>query len=134
MDPRFNISPLSQVRPVARPGTSKPSSVQGNAFDLALREALSRSSGTGGDLTVTAHAEKRLQERGIRFDPETKQLLGQALDELQAKGARDSLVLTGNAAFVVNVPTRTLVTAMDPADLRDRIVTQIDSVSIKHHA
>ncbi len=134
MDPRFSISPVSQIRPAVQPAAAKSVSQAGSGFDLALREALTRSPGSKGGLNVTAHAEKRLQERQIPFDTETKRLLGEALDELSAKGARDSLVLTESGAFVVNVPTRTLVTAMDPADLRDRIVTQIDSVSIKQHA
>lgn len=134
MDPRFSVGPITPTRTATPSAAVKSNAVNGNGFDLALREVLTRTTGTRSGLNVTAHAEKRLQERNIPFDTETKQLLGEALDELQAKGARDSLVLTGNAAFVVNVPTRTLVTAMDPADLRDKIVTQIDSVSIKHHA
>lgn len=134
MDPRFSVAPITPTRTATPSAAARSSSANGNEFDLALREALTRSTGSRGGLNVTAHAEKRLQERNIPFDLEMKQLLGEALDELQAKGARDSLVLTGNAAFVVNVPTRTLVTAMDPMDLRDKIVTKIDSVSIKHHA
>lgn len=134
MDPRFSVGPITPVRTATSSSAVRPSSANAGEFDLALREILTRTIGPQSGLNVTAHAEKRLQERHIPFDSETKQLLGEALDELQAKGARDSLVLTGKAAFVVNVPTRTLVTAMDPTDLRDKIVTKIDSVSIKHHA
>jgi flagellar operon protein len=80
---------------------------------------------------LSAHAEKRLAERRIPFGDDVRNLLDTAMTELQAKGARDALILTDQGAFVVNVPTRTLVTAMNQDDLSGRIVTQIDSISIK---
>ncbi len=83
-------------------------------------------------LNVSGHAEKRLNERNIALDIGTKNTLIGALDELAAKGARDSLVLTPNAAFLLNVPTRTLVTAMDLSEMKNRIVTQIDSVFVRN--
>ena len=61
---------------------------------------------------------------------ELRSTLELALDELSAKGSRDSLVLHGDEAFVVNVPTRTLITAMSREDMQNRIITQIDSVNI----
>ncbi len=48
-----------------------------------------------------------------------------------AKGAKNSLVLTNEGAFVVNVPNRTLVTAIGLEEMRSGIVTNIDSVNMK---
>lgn len=101
----------------------------GAEFGSVFRQALERSS--SADIRLTAHAEKRIQERSIPFDQNVRKTLGEAMDELGRKGAKDSLVLTNEGAFVVNVPTRTLVTAMGIREMNDRIVTQIDSVSVK---
>jgi len=112
--------------PSRQPSVARPT---GDSFGTILRRTLD--SQTGNPINLTAHAEKRLAERNISLEGPVGRILNEALDELQAKGARDSLVVTGNGAFVVNVPSRTLITAMDPNEMQDRIVTQIDSVSLK---
>ncbi len=106
------------------PGTAVP-----NLFGQVLQKALDRSASP--EIRISAHAEKRLVERQIALDGELRSTLSQAIDELGRKGARDSLVITGKGAFVVNIPSRTLVTAMNVQEMEDRIVTQIDSVSFK---
>ena len=80
-------------------------------------------------LTVSAHAAQRLEERAIDLAP-LRERIAEALDTLDAKGARDAVLLGTDAAFVVNVPNRTVVTALAPDEMRDRAVTQIDSALI----
>ncbi|MBF0500764.1 MAG: hypothetical protein HQM09_11570 [Candidatus Riflebacteria bacterium] len=120
--------PLGLLNPV-RPVPGKGDASRTTSFEGLLQDAL-QSTGRG-DLHVTAHAEKRLTERGISLDGESGRQLNQAIDELRAKGGRDSLILTQDGAFLVNVPSRTLITAMDPSEMQNRIITQIDSVSLK---
>lgn len=81
-------------------------------------------------LTVSAHAQERIAQRGISLTPAEQASLGEALSELDAKGARDALVLRPDAAFVVNVPSRTVITAVAQEDLEARIFTQIDSTML----
>jgi flagellar operon protein len=47
-----------------------------------------------------------------------------------AKGARDSLVLVDQTAFVVSVPNRTVITAVDREHMREQVFTNIDSAVI----
>lgn len=79
------------------------------------------------DLTVSAHAAQRLEARGIDFSDAVRDRVGEALDALDAKGARDALLVGADGAFVVSVPNRTVVTALAPDEMRTRAVTQIDS-------
>jgi len=81
---------------------------------------------------ISAHAQKRLTERNINMNPALESSLNKAFSELESKGARDSLVMTREGAFVVNVPSRTLVTAMGIDEMRNGLVTNIDSVSMKY--
>ena len=78
-------------------------------------------------LAVSAHAAQRLDARGIDFSDAVRGRVTEALDALDAKGAREALLIGGDGAFVVSVPNRTVVTALAPDEMRDRVVTQIDS-------
>ena len=68
--------------------------------------------------------------RAITLTEPLREQIAQALDTLGAKGANDALLLGTDAAFVVNVPNRTVVTALAPDEMHDRVVTQIDSALI----
>lgn len=131
MDSRVALGRIQAFIPGARSkGESGRLPAAGADFRSLLTQNLQGAS--SGELNVSSHAEKRLMERHIPMDGKTKGLLMEALQELQAKGARDSLVITQDAAFLLNVPTRTLVTAMDLREAQERIITQIDSVSLKN--
>ena len=78
-------------------------------------------------LTVSAHASQRAGERAIDLSEPVQQRISTALDLLDAKGARDALLFGPEAAFVVNVPNRTVVTALALDEMQDRAITQIDS-------
>ncbi|MGF7029728.1 flagellar operon protein [Paenibacillus mucilaginosus] len=76
------------------------------------------------------HAEQRLIQRGITLAPEELVKLSSAIDKAAAKGAKDSLMLIGDAALIVNIKNRTVVTAIDSASMKDNLFTQIDSAMI----
>lgn len=78
------------------------------------------------------HAAKRLEQRGIELKPEEVGKIGKAIDNAAAKGAKDSLILMKDMAFIVNVHNRTVVTAMDENSMKDNVFTQIDSAVIIH--
>ena len=46
------------------------------------------------------------------------------------KGIKDSLVIMDKLAFIVNVPSATVVTAMDQLDNSENIFTNIDGAVI----
>jgi flagellar operon protein len=81
-------------------------------------------------LKFSAHAAARMSSRGINLTPELMGKLEHAVSNAAVKGARDSLVLMKNCAFIVNVPNRTVVTAMDGESLKENIFTNIDSAVI----
>lgn len=76
------------------------------------------------------HASKRLEQRGITLKPEQLGQIGKAIDSAAAKGAKDSLILMNNMAFIVNVHNRTVVTALDENSMKNNVFTQIDSAVI----
>ncbi len=105
---------------LGRPNTQP--AAQGNEFKAILDQNL---------LKFSNHASKRLEQRGIEFSTEQMASLNQAIDKAAAKGSKDSLILMkNNVALIVNVPNRTVVTAMDGNSMKDNVFTQIDSAVI----
>ncbi len=83
-----------------------------------------------GSVRFSAHARTRLHSRNITMTDEILGKLDKAVENAERKGSRDSLILLSDLAFVVNVPNRTVITAMDGKTMKDNIVTNIDSTVI----
>lgn len=82
------------------------------------------------NLKFSAHARSRLQSRNIEVSSESLSKLGKAVDQANQKGAHESLILIEDAAFVVNIDNRTVITAMDEGRLQENVFTNIDSAVI----
>jgi flagellar operon protein len=109
--------PTAGVRPGSDPGV-RPGSDPG--FGAALAKELGR-------LTYSGHALDRIRQRGIAVD---EARLGAGVDRAAAKGARTTLVLIDQAAFVVAPQNRTVITAVDREHMREQVFTNIDSAVI----
>ena len=78
----------------------------------------------------SAHAASRLTSRGIDMGAEQMRKLGEAVDKAAAKGIDETLILTKDAAFIVSVKNRTVVTAMDRTQLDGNVFTNIEGAVI----
>lgn len=81
-------------------------------------------------LKFSAHASARVQSRKLDMSPEQMRKLNEAVDKAAAKGLDDTLVLTKDAAFIVSVKNRTVVTALDRGALDGNVFTNIDGAVI----
>lgn len=81
-------------------------------------------------LRFSAHASQRLKERKIALDPQTLTRVNDAVDKAAAKGIEDTLVLTSEAALIVSVKNRTVVTAMDRNSIQGNVFTNIDGAIV----
>jgi len=52
--------------------------------------------------------------------------MNEAVNKASTKGVKDSLVIVDNMAFVVNVKSRTVITAVNNNELKDNVFTNID--------
>jgi len=71
-----------------------------------------------------------MHSRGIELSPERLNQIADAIDKAQNKNSKETLILTDEAAFVVSIKNRTIVTAFDKDNLKDGVVTSIDSAVI----
>lgn len=74
------------------------------------------------------HATLRLESRNINFDNADLQKLQEAVERAETKGSKDSLIMLNQTALIVNIPNRTVVTAMPVENQADNVFTNIDSV------
>lgn len=116
----FPTGPVGPIGPRA-PQAPKPSNAPsfGDVFRQKAQE-----------LKFSGHAQARLKSRNIELDAAKMAKLSDAVERAAAKGARDSLVLMDDTAYVVSVKNRTVITAVDGASLKDNVFTNIDSAVI----
>jgi flagellar operon protein len=117
---------------VRRPATSpqKPAAKTGQSGSVDFKSTLDAALNKTGGVTFSAHAKARLHSRGVQLDRAKIDALSKAIDKAGARGARESLVLSDEAAYVVSVTNRTVITAFDRDNLRDGVFTAIDSAVI----
>ena len=94
--------------------------------DVSFEEVLRQKQ----QLKFSKHAEKRLESRNISLSDEQNARLADGVEQAGAKGIKDSLVLIDSLAFIVNVPSKTVVTAMDQTETQANIFTNIDGAVI----
>ena len=118
-----NINQVSGTRPA--PVLQKQQQVKSD-FSNILNEKLKENAG----VKFSKHAEQRLQDRKINLTDNQKEKINKAVSRADEKGVKDSLVLMDNLAFVVNVKSRTVITAVNSNELKDNVFTNIDGAVI----
>ncbi len=98
---------------------------------LSFQEILAKKSlETGGGLRFSKHALGRLSDRKIELSTSQLERLNDGARKAGQKGIRESLVMVDQLAFIVNVPNRTVVTAMDSTETSENIFTNINGAVI----
>jgi len=100
------------------------------AGQLSFNQVLEQGLAGNADLKFSAHAQERLQSRGIRLSTEDMVRLRQGLAQAAAKGSKESLLMKDGVGFVVSVKNQTVITAVDAASMKGNVFTNIDSAVI----
>lgn len=119
----WSPTPIDQSK-LKSSGQGRTSPSSGISFGDVLAKASSDSNQV--DWRISQHAQERLAQRGITLSNADLSKMTLAAKQAQEKGAKDAYMVIGQTGLVVNLPSRTVVTAMNNQD--STIVTQIDSV------
>jgi len=128
LETRFQIPNTNPVIPISKPAPS-PAQAKANAAGASFQEVLQQKL-DHTSLKFSAHAQKRMMANGIRLSEHDMAKLTEAVDKVDAKGSRESLILIRDLAFVVSVKNRTVITAINHERLKDNVFTNIDSAVI----
>ena len=92
-----------------------------SGFGALLQQELAKQQPAPG-VTFSKHAISRAEERGIQV---TDQLAG-SVARAQAKGAANILAMDADKAFIINVPSAKVITAITQDEMKENIFTNID--------
>ena len=120
MDIRANAD-IKRVEPLRQNNKKQQVSRE---FQTIMQEALSQST-DDKELKISNHAQKRLDQRGFSLAGEDMSNLSQAMDELDDKGSKNSLLFYKDMALIASIDNRTIITALNQNELDT--VMNIDS-------
>jgi len=119
-----------RVTPEKEPAVPKGSGI--SDFERVLRDQQvpPGAGAPASGLKFSQHAETRIKSRSIPWNADLERRVNGGIDSARDKGSRETLILAGDVAVIANVKSRTVITAMDAANLKERIFTNIDSAVI----
>lgn len=109
------------------PSTNKETVTTSSFKDILQAKS---SFGLDSEIKFSKHASMRLMDRNISLSPEQMDRLTDGTKKAQEKGIKESLVLLDSLAFIVNVPSKTVVTALDKSETSENVFTNIDGAVI----
>lgn len=115
-------------RYLSRSSAQTADSANGLSFEEIFKQKQEVSESS--ELRFSKHAQGRLNDRHIDLSEEQSERLESGVMKASEKGIKESLVLLDSLAFIVNVPNRTVVTAMEQSESKDNIFTNIDGAII----
>lgn len=93
------------------------------SFQSFLKESLQTPS---TEMKISNHAQKRMEERGIELNQSDLTSIEGAVEELNQKGSKNSLIVYKDMAFITSINNRTIITAMNTDEMET--ITNIDSM------
>ena len=106
--------------------SQSPKTADGESF----KDMFSKEIAGARELQFSKHAQERLHSRGIELNDDDVNRIATAIDKADVKGSKETLIMMDDLAFVVSVKNRTVITAFDRDNLREGVVTSIDSAVI----
>ena len=84
-----------------------------NSAKTSFGDILAAKEMEASQVKFSKHAALRMNDRGLEISDEQLVRLKSGTDMAADKGINDSLVMIDDLAFIVNVPSRTVITAIE---------------------
>jgi flagellar operon protein len=124
LKPMDSVQNQAQIQILQQQASKAAESVQ--SFTDVLQTTVNQ----GTALKFSAHAKDRLSLRNINLSADDVSRMTDAVNKAAAKGAKQSLLVMNNLAFIVSVTNRTVITALDDSNMKENVFTNIDSAVI----
>jgi len=82
------------------------------------------------EIKFSKHAQQRMAARDISLSGDELEKVNNAVRAAKQKGIRDSLIIMKDIAFIVNIPSNTVVTAVQGDEMKQNVYTNIDGAVI----
>ena len=101
------------------------SNINSSSFGEILKSKQEENSGT---LRFSKHVNQRLASRNIDLSSSQRNRLESATNKAGEKGIKEALVMVDDLAFIVNIPSKTVITAIN--NMEESVFTNIDGAVI----
>ena len=110
--------------------TNEAKATDGLSFQEILNQKQAGRTDSMENLKFSKHAANRLSDRNIELTSSQMERLQDGAKRAGEKGIQESLVIVDKLAFIVNIPNKMVVTAMDQTETQHNIFTNIDGAVI----
>ena len=125
---RLDVHLATQVNNINRVKTEPVAQNQNVAASSATNFRDILGSQMGAPVQFSKHAALRLDDRNISLTNDQIERVADGIGKASDKGIRDSLVLVDDVALLINIKSRTVITAMSQAT--DNVFSNIDGAVI----
>lgn len=121
---------MNNIQPTRSTPIEQPKRTQSNQpkidrqFGAFIDEALQKTD-SQKQIKMSQHAQKRMDERGFSLNEQDWSKIEEAVQTLEDKGSKNSLILYDDLALIASIQNRTVITALSSDEMSD--VTNIDS-------
>lgn len=123
-------SPIVVGKPGLTPPTEAVIKNTGTAAGTSFQDILQQKLQGSSSVSFSRHAVKRAADHGITLSQDSLDRLDEGVRLAGEKNLDDTLILVGDTAFVVNVPNKTVITAMGKDEMRGNVFTNINGTVI----
>lgn len=81
-------------------------------------------------LVFSKHAQQRMDSRNIQVTPQLLSQMNSAVETAKEKGITDALIIQDKTAFIVNIPSNTVVTTLSGNEMSSHVFTNINGAVI----
>ncbi|MCL1884796.1 MAG: hypothetical protein FWF81_13715 [Defluviitaleaceae bacterium] len=127
----MHLAKLGNIQPIENaPRKQETAEKTPAASALNFRELLGNQIGNQMETPIhfSKHASIRLNDRNINLTGDQIDRVSDGIGKANEKGIRDSLVLVDDVALVVNVKSRTVITAIN--QMQENVFSNIDGAVI----
>lgn len=121
-----SIYPTFQSQAEIKKGVNAIKAKNNAVFSTHLKASI----GALDKLSISKHANERLQQRGIVIDEKKWQQIEAKVKQAKKMGVKESLVLLNDAALIVSTKNNTVITAMDRQEATEQIFTNINGTIV----
>lgn len=97
------------------------------SFDNVLKQKINENSQS---IVFSKHATQRLSDRDIQMTPQLINTLSGAVSRAEEKGIKNALIMGQETSFIVNIPSKTVVTTLSNQNMKENVITNIDGTVI----
>ncbi len=120
------IQPNYEINPGKSSSQTNTNPTGNSDFSAIFRQTVEKNQ----TITFSKHALQRMDSRQIQVSPQLLSQISSAVEKAKSKGIKDALIYNGQTAFIVNIPSSTVVTTMSGREMADNVFTNIDGAVI----